>query len=451
MNWEIRRRYRRIVRHLATAGPGQLVMEEQKRILRTFRRAARHVPAYGRILEQHGVDPAEITSVEAFKQKVPIIDKETIFSANELRDLCIDGHLDDVASFYSSSGHTGVFSFGVETWEDAQRIPLGLEFALHNTFRVLDRKTLVINCLPMGIKIHTRTLPLAETGVRADVIWAIIRKVKDDFDQFLLIGEHLFLKELIEGGPDNGVSWKDLVVHIITGAEYIAENFRGYLASLLGVDFDRPEKGIVGVNFGLSELSLSIFRENSHTVRIRRLAHGDHDFRRALYGRDMPSCPNIMQYNPHQAFIETVRSPEGRSELVVTMVAPDMKLPLIRYNTKDVVELMTHEALAGILREHGHESLLPPLHLPVGMICGKCKPLTTPDGQEVHPEEVKEAIYFDHEVAGNLTGNFRLCLEKGGVTLLVQLREGGIRVRLLPYREFPYGFIRDFERKPQYV
>ncbi len=468
----IRRQYSRIARYLSTASPEQLASAGQRKALKAFHRAAQRVPAYREILRRHGVDPKDITTIEQFRKKVPIVDKETIFAANELRDLCPSGNLDDISLFYSSSGHSGVFSFGVETRADAKKAALALEFALQNNFGVLDRKTLLVNCLPMGIKIQTRTLPLAETSLRADVIQALVRKLKDDFDQFLLIGEHAFLKKVIEEGAEQDVPWKDLVVHVITGAEYIAENFRSYLGSLLGIDFDSPQKGMIGVNFGLSELAVSIFSENNHTIRIRRQAHADLDFRKALYGRETPICPNIMQYHPHQTFIETVPGPDGRNELVVTMLDPAFKIPMIRYNTKDIVQIMPYADLAEILKDFGHESLLPPFRLPVGIIWGKMKPLITKGGQKIYPEYVKEALYSDFSIANTITGNFRLTEETDGPALLLQLRRGrqcrksladeigkhlknfieqDIPIRILPFEQFPYGLEHDFERKNRYV
>ena len=469
----VRWQYGRLERHLRTASPERLAAVSERRLLKAFHRAARLVPAYGRILHERGVDPNGVTTLEEFKKKVPILSKEEVFRANELRDLCVGGNLEGISLFYSSSGSTGVFSFGVETHADEAKAALATEFTLHSAAGVLDRKTLLINCLPMGVKVRTRTLPVADTSVRPDVIWELIRKLKGDFEQFVLIGEHPFLKKTIEEGAEHGVPWKDLVVHVVTGGEYIAENFRTYLASLLGTDFDAPEKGMIGVSFGLSELAISMFQENPHTIRIRRQAHRDPAFRAALYGRETTICPNVMQYFPQQTFIETVPGPQGRSELVVSLLDPALKIPLIRYNTRDVVETMSHAELERILRETHQESLLPPWRLPVGIVWGKFRPLTTPGGRRVYSEQVKELLYSDLAAAEKVTGNFRLQAAGETVTALVQLRRGralddglfaalsarvknyvkdaDVRMRFLPYEQFPFGFDPDFERKNQYV
>ena len=468
----IRRKYERILRYLRTANPDQLVAEGERRALKAFHRAAATVPAYGRLLRQRGVAPSSVRTIEDFRNKVPIVDKETIFVDNELRDLCVGGTLDDVALFYSSSGHSGVFSFGVEARGQARQIALGLEFALQDIFHVLDRRTLLVNCLPMSVRVHTRTISVAETSVRLDVIWTLVKKLRNDFEQFLFAGEQLFLKKVFEEGAEQGVPWREIVVHAITGAEYVAENYRSYLASLLGIDFDRPERGVIGVNFGLSELSLSILSENLQTLRLRRLACEDPKFRRALYGRETTICPSIMQYYPYPTYLETVPGPDGENQLVVSMLNPSLRIPLIRYNTRDRVELVSYGTLAKVVRAAGHEHLVPPSRLPFGIVWGKRQGLTTGDGHVIGPEHVKEAIYDDFGVAGALTGNFRLEQADGGVRLLLQMRKGKppadklcktvaqkLRqftqaqpaIQAITYEQFPYGLEHDFERKSRYV
>lgn len=471
-DWLVRRRYARAARYLSTVGPSELMADGERRVLKAFHRAARHVPAYRRILARHAVDPQRINTLDEFRRHVPIVDKQSVFAENDLRDLCVGGNLDGVSLFFSSSGHSGTFSFGVETWDDVRRTARELEFVLHNAFGILDRRTLYVNCNAMGVSVHTRTLPLAQTSVRPDVIWALVSKLKDDFDQFLINGEHPFVKKVIDEGPDHGIEWEDLVVHVITGGEYIAESFRTYLASRLGVDFDRPERGMIGVTFGVSELAVSLFQESLQTIRLRRLAQTDRNLRLALCGRETSICPSIMQYFPHQAFVETVAGPDGTSQLVVTTLGPRRKLPLVRYNTRDAVETMAYDDFAAIVRDFGHESLLPPFRLPVAIVWGRSEPLRTQEGADIYPEQVKEALYADLAVAEAVTSRFRLLDGGGGVRLLVQLREGRpvdarigpalqkhlerfglteVAIELLPYEAFPYGFAQDFETKNRYT
>lgn len=465
-----RRGIERAIRRMRDVNPAKLQALSEQRVLAAFQRTARLVPAYRRFLRERGIRPVDVRSIENFKRLVPVIDKG-VFAENELRELCVGGNLDGISLFWSSSGHSGAFSYGIETRRDARRTAKGVDFMMQNTFRALDRRTLLINCLPMGVKVPSRLIPLAETALRADVVWALVDKLRHDFEQFVLIGEHLFLKKLIEEGMDQGVPWKEITVHVLTGAEYVAEDYRSYLAGLLGIDLGRPETGTIRINFGLSELCLTIFSEQEGTMAIRRRALADEVFREQLCGRRTEMCPNVMQYYPDNTFIETIPGPDG-NELVVSLLDPRLKLPLIRYNTRDIVRLLPHQEMRDLLERNGMGGLSLPFKLPFGVAWGKQKYAEAPDGRRVTPEQVKEAIYADAEVAGSVTGTFRLMKARNDVCLAIQLRNSiaasaQLRQRLAAvldryvhaplcvdlhkYHDYPYDMELDYERKPRYV
>lgn len=463
------RRCENAANRLRQVDPEQLAKLSERKLLAAFHRAAVKVPAYAELLRQHGVSPSQISSIEQFKAKVPVIDK-SVFVENELSALCVDRRIDDISLFWSSSGHSGIFSYGVETPKDLRKTIRGIEFVMHNAFGAMRKRTLLINCLPMGVKIPSRFFPLAETAVRADVVWSLVKKLKTNFELFVLIGEQLFLKKVVEEGADQGVPWREIPVSFLTGAEYIAENYRSYLASLVGMDLDQPSKGNFWVNFGLSELSLTIFSEQPNTARIRRAAVQNRDLRIALCETDAGFCPNVMQYYPDHTFIETIDGEDG-PELVVSLLDPTTTIPLIRYNTRDIARILSHERLVTILSDFGMTSLIPPFRLPMGVVWGKRKVLRY-GPHAIAPEHVKEALYADHTFAGSVTGNFRLQAAKEGPQLLIQLRKGqnsspdlGARlsnslrqytalsaeISLLPYEMFPHGMELDYERKPKYI
>ena len=189
------RYYRRLARVLERADPRSLMAAGERRAIRVFRRAARSVPAYRRLLEAKGVDPRSVRTIEDFKAWVPIVDKRSLFASHELREVCVGGGLDDFSLIYSSSGHSGTFSFGGETRRQVRAAERRVEFLLETTFRALSRKTLVINCLSSGVKVPTGRIPRAETSVRPDVVLALIEKLRNLLGHALLNlqtpGEHL--------------------------------------------------------------------------------------------------------------------------------------------------------------------------------------------------------------------------------------------------------------------
>lgn len=468
----IRGQYARLARDLEVADPERLVARGHARVIRAFQRAATCVPAYRRLLLEKGTDPGSVTSIREFTRSVPVQDKESVFATNSLRDLCVGGTLDGIGSVYSSSGQSGAFSFGVAAWDDPAKSALGLEFLLDALFGVLERKTLLVNCLPMGVKVPTRTVPVADTGVRSDVVLALLGKLAEDFEQFILVGESLFLKKVLDEGVDQGTPWRDLCVHVVTGGEFIAENLRSYFGRVLGFDGEDPARGAMIVNMGLSELGLSLFFETPETAGIRRLAHGNPAVLSALGGNPAEACPAFMQYNPLSVFAEAIPNPQGLPELVVSVLGYDLKMPLVRYNTKDEGQLLSYLALVGILGQFGCQALVPRFRLPCVAVSGKKRRVRVGEGQWLSPDEVKEAIYQDHDVAQAITGSFRLSAGEQGALVRIQLRRGrtapqdaaericvnlaryvqaSVRVVLVPFAQPPFDLEHDYERKPQYV
>jgi len=464
--------HKRAADALRRADPRRLLALGERRALAVFHRAARRVPAYRRLLDEHGVDPASVRTIEDFKARVPITDKRSVFSEHELSEVCLDAELDDFSLFYSSSGHSGTFSFGGETKRQLRRAERMVEFFLEATFGALSRKTLVINCLSSGVKVPTGRIPRAETSVRSDVVLALVEKFRRELDQFILIGESLFLKKVAEEGVARGIPWHEMTTHVVTGGEFIAENYRSYLAALLGVDFDDPQSGLILVSMGISEVATSLLREEPATALIRRAACQDDRLRERLFGSTHGACQCLMAYLPTDVYLETVPGRDGLPHLVVTTLDPLRKIPLVRYETGDVAELLSYERLAQTLNELGYGQLVPEWKLPLAAVSGRAEWLELPGGGRVSPSDVKEALFADPAVAWWVTGRFqlRLCAARPRVVVQLKRREcarEGLAARLstliaehtghrldvavVPCDEFGTGLELDYERKPRYV
>ena len=473
------RHYGRIKKHLRTVSPKTVQKEGEARALKAFERAADKVPAYRKILKENGVKVKQIKSIGDFKERVPILTKRKVFQEHKLRDVCVNGNVGNIRTLYSSSGQTGVFSYGVETKAEAENAGLSLEFALSDVLDPVLNSTILINCLPMGVEIHTNTVPVVRSSVREDIILSIITKLKGEFAQLVIVGEQLFLKKLFEKGVAQNVGWKDYRMAVVTGAEYVAESTRTYFASLLGIDLGRKQTSQIVVNYGLSELSSSIARESWETVQIRRLARKNKKLYDDIYGKDGTICAPILQFNPYQNYIETVTDDNGHEQMVVSMLEPRRKIPLIRYNTGDSVRLIEYEDFEQILVKYGRPDLVPPYRLPFAVMWGRFKALELADGEKVYPECMKEALYADFTVAESVTGNFRIqkyqkTADKTGdaAEIIIQLCPGvkddgsmyprlrphvhqwlgkDYPVRFIPYYQFPFGMTLDYERKPKYL
>jgi phenylacetate-CoA ligase len=463
-----------LIRQLRETKPEDIASAGEHAALSAFRRTVHNVPAYRRlVVDQGGIDPDSITDMNTFRSRLPLLDKHQTFGKYPIRELCVGGNLDGVRSLLTSSGHSGVFSFGVNTEENLQRSARSIDMGLQYIFHVDEMRTLLINALPMGVKVHTKATVLAETSVRDDMVYAVVKKFKDEFDQIIIVGEGSFVKKIIEDGRDeHGIDWDSIRVHLITGEEGIAENYRTYIGRLIGLeDFSDRHGKVVMSSMGVAELDLNIFHETYDTVLIRRLAHRDAAVRKALFGDDARFCPMFFIYYPHRCYVEEYSTNQERPEIVMSILSEEMKIPLMRYRTGDYGNIHAYGAVVAALEATGHR-FEPDLKLPFVSVYGRGKFIETPHGR-LYPEAVKEAIYAVPALAACVTGNFRMtAYREAGAAVHFQLKRDSVLpkgaeadfqtalslytdvqavLRFGAYAEFPYAMEVDYERKFRYV
>jgi phenylacetate-CoA ligase len=431
-------------------------------VLEAFRRAARSVPAYRGILARCGVNADAVSNMDDFARVVPVLDKQATFGSYDVADLCADGQLGDLAAVLTSSGHSGKFAFGLYDvggggaeveWTDA---------ALDMVFGVKSRRTLLINCLPMGVKVFTRCCTLGETSVRADMVMALVKQFGRRYEQIILVGEAAFIKHVLELGLSQGVNWKDLLVQVIVGEEPLAENARKYLQQLLGIDPRDPATGLVGSSMGVAELGLNLFFELPPLIAARRALHENETLRRSFLG-DATVVPMIFAYDPLRIFVEI--GEHGR--LIITTLDPSRRLPLIRYAPGDfaaAIPAAVLEALGATVPAVGGV-------VPLLAVLGRGQYVQSASAP-VFPEAVKEGIYHEPELAAKTTANFRLVAGQKAATVRIQLVPGAapspqlderfaaamahyvpaaLQVRCELYETFGSGMSLDYERKFDYT
>jgi len=456
--------------------PSQSLLKKSEELaILAFQRATEGVPTYKRLLQERDINPAEVKDIDTFKELVPIIDKKTTFIAyqDRIKELGINGDLEDVASILTSSGHSGSFSFGLITNKDLKEIGKLIDSTLDYHIGIAGKKTVLINCLPMGVRFPTKECVVAEVSVRSDMALALVRGFGRDFDQIIFVGENSFMKEVLEEGLEQGINWSSLDVCIIVGEEDFPENYREYIAYLLGKDLDKVDKIIVASSMGISEIGLSVFQESKDTIRIRRQAQRNSNLRYALFGEDIEICPMLFHFYPTRTYVEEEpASYDGEMkdyDLVITNLDLQAKLPLIRYNTKDRGRIILYDKLAEILNRYKLQELLPELKLPLVAVSGRGKKIRHGD-INLYPEQIKAAIYSDFELARATTANFKMKKKDSQVVIEMQLKKGTekkgelqakfseaifkytgvqLEVILYPYHQFPYPL--DYERKFRYI
>lgn len=447
------------------------------RVLEVFRLAVDRVPAYRTILAEAGVDPADVTDIDTLLARVPMVDKASTFGRFAVRDLCLDGEVGMPISLLTSSGHSGQFSFGVYGAGLAHDSVQRVDDALDAVLSVRSRKTLMINCLPMGVGVPTMACTVAQTSVRADMVTALVSEFADSFDQILIVGEMAFVKHALELGIRQGIDWKALSVHVLVGEEPLAENARAYAGEILETEGVTPQQGLILSSMGMAEFGLNLFLESpvwtGHRrdvlIRLRRAMHSNKSVKTGILGESARTVPMCMTYDPSRLFVEIL--PDG--ELVLTSLRTERSIPLIRYKTGDCIDLLQlTDAQRTLLREEAGLEASDIEGLPIVLCKGRGKGVSCEAGV-VTAEQVKEGLYAEAGLAAKTTCNFRL--EKGegasalvrvqlspGVSPSEELDEGfsgaiaryaaaPVTVRCEPYEAFQDGMTLDYERKFAYL
>ena len=461
---------RRFIRNkLSKSTPESLLKMGEKYLLPAFRRAATRSPAYRALLAEAKVDPASVRSVADFKAKCPLLEKSNTFKRFEIAQLmCDDVAPDDLASVLTSSGHgAGGFALGMSTRKQhhgsARLIDIGLEMA----FSIDSRRTLLINCLPMGVMFNSDAVCVANVSVREDMACAIVKQSGSLFEQIILVGDPLFYKRFCDYSEQVGVDWSKHRVNAIIGEETFPEAFRTYLAGVLKVDVDDPAGGLIGSSMGVGELGLNLFSETRETVALRRACVRDPALLKRLTGVDASKAPvpTFMTFNPLRTIVEVINTDtDGVGDLVVTMTDETAPVPLMRYNTGDRMQLLTPGQFAAV-REQLPPGWRPP-PAPMVALHGRAKDRLPGGG---HVDLFKETLYSDPAVAKPLSGAHRIHLADNGIRWEVQAVRGAgnldaLSARLkgmlaprlagaacdvvvLDYDSFPHGKTVDYERK----
>jgi len=255
------------------------------------------------------------------------------------------------------------------------------------------------------------------------------------------------------------------------GGEWFPESYRQFLAGLLEVDLDRarPRTQILG-SMGAAELGFNLCFETHETVRLRRLAAADERVREALFG-PMDTIPMVGHYDPRRWFIELAPVEEPGSNggtFVFTNIDMQAVMPLVRYQTGDCGNVLSHRNVSRILRALKYDAYIPTLNYPLLAVAGRTDHSVTVAGRGVRMELLRAVLYSDYALAALTTGQFTATLRRGRLHVRVQLqaavesgRKASIQARLstlfnrhvatlvhaVPYVDFHEGVAVDYERK----
>jgi phenylacetate-coenzyme A ligase PaaK-like adenylate-forming protein len=443
-------------------------IDAEARVLGLFREAARDVPAYARFLRQHAVDPAAVTSLEAFS-KVPATTKDNYYRQNPLPDLCRHGRLERLDMVALSSGSTGEPAvwprFVTHELESSARFEQIL-----GAFEARQRRTLAVVCFALGnwvgglytlaccrhLAAKGYPITVVAPGNQPAEIFRALRALSGHFEQRVLFGYPPFLKDVIELGAAQGIDWASTPTRLVMAGEVFSEEWRSWVCSRIGA-----EPASTASMYGTADAGV-LANETPLSIRIRRALARRPDAARALFGE--ARLPTLCQYDPAHRFFEV--------EDGWLLFSGDGGAPLLRYKILDRGGVIGFAALRDFLARHAVE-LEPPgfgpsseLGDPFVYVFGRSFFAISFYGANIYPENVAVGLE-QPELTPYLTGKFVLEVEhdpdqSAHLRLTVELARGeveheGLR-RLIAAQvrrhlerlnsEFT-GYVPDAERSPR--
>ena len=396
---------------LFTATPAPLLRAIGRlRAERAAWRASRRVPAYGRYLEDSGVDVASLFPLGILR-RLPETDKRSYVDRYSLLDRCVGGDVPfPGTTIDESSGSTGTPYNWIRGRKEREVAHRNIGFFARYAFGTAPLVT--INAFSMGAWAAGMNMSMGM------VRHGIVKSVGPDLDKilstltylgptyrFLISGYPPFLKHLIDEGEQRGFAWPDYEVHALVGGEGMTEELRDVLLTRFASVYS---------GYGATDIEIGMAGESPVSIAVRRLARARPDIRRALFGSDS-RLPMVFQYNPLIHFMEV----NGLGEVICTVSRLDLLAPRIRYNVHDAGGIAEYARVGRLLRSfgfdidgldtapevHGPRGPLPwtrPIPLPFLWIHGRRDATISVMGSNIYPEDIEAVLYRDPRVAPRL-------------------------------------------------
>ena len=373
-------------------------------------RASRRVPAYGRYLEESGVNVASLFPLGILRH-LPETDKKSYVDRYGLLERCVGGAVPyPGTTIDESSGSTGTPYNWIRGRKEREVAHRNIGFFARYAFGTAPLVT--INAFSMGAWAAGMNMSMGmmrhgivkSVGPDVDKILSTLAYLGPTY-RFLISGYPPFLKHLIDEGERRGFPWSDYELHGLVGGEGMSEELRDVLLARFASVFS---------GYGATDIEIGMAGESPVSIAVRRLARARPDIGRALFGPDS-RLPMVFQYNPLIHYMEV----NARGEVICTVSRLDLLAPRIRYNVHDAGGIVEFAKVARILRTfgfdldrlgespevHGPRGPLPwarPIPLPFLWIHGRKDATISVMGSNIYPEDIETVLYRDTLVSARL-------------------------------------------------
>ncbi|MEO6085331.1 MAG: phenylacetate--CoA ligase family protein [Umezawaea sp.] len=377
----------------------------QESVLDLFHRVAATVPAYGKFLREHGINPATITTMDDFRT-LPMTDKDTYHRRYPLPELCRDGRLDGCDMIAVSSGSSGQPTVWPRSLVDELAIARRFEQVFRDGFQAHERSTLAVVCFPLGTWVGglftlACTRHLAAKGYPITVvapgnnkaeILRVLPELADHFDQVVLLGYPPFVKDVVDTGVASGFDWSQRAVKLVLAGEVFSEEWRDLVGQRAGMTDPTRDSASL---YGTADAGV-LGNETPLSVSIRRFLAGRPDLARDLFGDSR--LPTLVQYDPASRFFE---AHEG-----TLLFSGDNGVPLIRYHIADNGGVLTSTEMLNFCSRNGFTPEADN-DLPFVFVFGRSLFTVSFFGANVYPENVTVGLE-QPEISDWVTGKFVL-------------------------------------------
>ncbi len=396
-----------------------LTAKGKKYALTTYSEALK-LSAYKKFLADNGFDPASVKTIEDFAQ-VPVMDKDNFIKKYPLRER-IKFPMPQNYTVERSSGYSGAPNYWVRAKGQDDSVGERIVTLLNLLFDLKHRKTLLINTFALGTWIagtkvarwmldaaNKKELQMTTINVGFNLSESaeVIKNFYSDYDQVIVLGYNPFLKELLELLNESKFPFADVKFHLLMGGEGFSEEWRDYVAGLMGVSVDDYDYRILS-GYGAADTGKDIGVEQPICVFFRRLLSKNPKLMAEIFGDDVTVPPMIFQYAPSSMWIE-----ELEGELLFTA---NSGMPLVRYNLHDSGGILTYQQMIDIIAANytgDMSELLKQLNvspLPLVYLHGRSDGTVQLMGFNIYVEHIK-LIMSMPQMQAYTTGKFYISVE----------------------------------------
>ncbi len=381
------------------------VREGNERALKLFHDMAKHVPAYADFLKKKHVIPASIKTIDDLNT-VPETTKKNYIAKYSLAQRSWGGTTAEHKIYAASSGTTGAPTLWPRGFEQDAESAAVHSLLFSDLYEVDSYKTLIVVGFPMGVyvsgiatafptyfasMVHPN-ISILTAGNNKESILAVLPKVQKQFKQIILVGHPFFVKDVIESGIRARIDWSKTKLRTFFCSEGFNEEWRSYLASLIGSS--RPERHLFST-YGSSELLLMGY-ETPESILAKKYLEKHQVVQEMLTGKSGPI--SLFQYNPLVRHIAVNAS----NELLFSARAG---VPLCRYNLKDSGALISR---ADMVRSAPTNAKgWTPWNLPYVALFGRSDHTLTFYAANIYPEHIHAALNH-RQFLKKITGKFTM-------------------------------------------